>query len=165
MLTATRGVGGAVGQAMEGLGHDFLAGAVLAGDEDVGVGGADAGHEIDDGAHGGGFGDEVWCALGAEETVFGLQALGATLELEEFDLSAEDGEEARVLPGLLDEVAGAAAHGFDGEVEVGPGGHDDDGEMGVALADGGDEVEAFAAGGGVAGVVEVDEGGRRSWWS
>ena len=69
----------------------------------------------------------------------------------------EDGEEAGVFPGLLDEVAGAAADGFDGQIDVAPGGHDDDGDLRVDFLDAGDEVEAFLSGGSVAGVVEVDE--------
>ena len=38
---------------MQGLRDDFLAGAVLAGDEDVGVGGSDAGHGGEHRLHGG----------------------------------------------------------------------------------------------------------------
>ena len=152
---------GSLGEAVEGLGYHFLAGAVLAGDEDVGVGGADARDELEDGVHGGGGGDEVGGVgdPGAEDAVFGFEPLGAAVGAVELDLLAEDGEEARVVPRLLDEVAGALAHGLDGEVDGGPGGHDDDGDARVVFADGGEEVEAFLAGGGVAGVVEVDEDG------
>ena len=105
----------------------------------------------------GGLSDELGHAFRAKNAVFGLEALGATVELVELELGAEDGEEAGVIPGLLDEVGGAAAHGFNGEVYVGPCGHDDDGKVGFALADGGKEVEALLAGSGVAGVVEVEE--------
>ena len=67
------------------------------------------------------------------------------------------GEQAVVVPGLLHEVAGAAAHGFDGEIHIAPGCHDDD-RHGIALVfEVGQEVHAFLAGRGVARVVEVGE--------
>ena len=72
-------------------------------------------------------------------------------------LFANRGEQALVVPGLLDEIAGAAAHGFDREVDAAPGGHHDHGR-GVALRfEAGQQVHAFLAGGGVARVVEVGQ--------
>ena len=50
---------GAEGEAVESLGDDFLAGPVLAGDEDVGVRRADACDEVQHGAHGRGRRDKV----------------------------------------------------------------------------------------------------------
>ena len=44
----------------------------------------------------------------------------------QFDLRAQDGQQALVLPRLLDEVARAAAHGFDRQSDVAPRRHDDD---------------------------------------
>jgi hypothetical protein len=43
----------------------------------------------------------------------------------------------------LDEVAGAALDGFDGQVDVAPGGHDDHRQLGVNVLDAGQEIEAF----------------------
>ena len=57
----------------------------------------------------------------------------------------------------MDEVGGAAAHGFDGEFDVAPGGHDDDGGGDAGGAEVLEDVEALLAGGGVAGVIEVHE--------
>ncbi len=142
---------------MEGLGDHLFAGAVFAGDEDVGVGGADAAHQVEHGLHGGGAGDEVGCAFSAEDAVFGFEPGGALLGAVELELGAEDCEETEIVPGFLDEVVGAAAHGFDGKIDRAPGGHQDDGDLRIVAADGGEQVEAFLAGGGVAGVVEVDD--------
>ncbi len=117
-----------------GSARRFLAGAVLAGDEDAGVGGSDAGDGGEDRLHGGRGGDHLREALGAEEAILGFEAISAADGVVEIDLGAQDGKQAGVVPGLLDEVVGAAAHGFDGELYVGPGGHDDDGELGLVGA-------------------------------
>ena len=151
------GARGARRESVEGLRDDFFAGAVLAGDEHAGVGGSDAGDGGEDRLHGGRGGDHLRQIGGAEEAILGFEALGAADGVVEVDLGAQDGEQAGVVPGFLDEVGGAAAHGFDGELDVGPRGHDDDGELRLVGADLGEQVEAFAAGGGVAGVVQVEE--------
>ena len=41
----------------------------------------------------------------------------------ELDLLADGGHQALVVPRLLDEVAGAAPHGFHRDIEIAPGGH------------------------------------------
>ncbi len=72
-------------------------------------------------------------------------------------MRADDGEQAGVVPGLLNEVARAAAHGFDGDVDGAPGGHHHDGNGGVHGLDARQEIEALLAAGGVAGIVEVHQ--------
>ncbi len=94
---------------------------------------------------------------GAEDAVFGFEALGAAHGVMEIDLRAQDGEQASVVPGLLNKVLRTAAHGFDGDFDVGPRGHDDDRHLGIVSFDLGEQIEAFLARGGVARVVEVDE--------
>src|ERR1035437_1836705 len=72
-------------------------------------------------------------------------------------LFADGGQEAVVVPRLLHAIAGAAAHGFHGDIDIAPRGHDDDGH-GVALGlQAGQQVHAFLAASGVAGVIEVGE--------
>ena len=77
----------------------------------------------------------------------------------QFDLGAQDRQQAFVLPRLLDEIASAAAHGFDGKSNVAPGRHDNDRNAAVEGHDFGEQVETLLAGGGVAGVIQVDENG------
>jgi hypothetical protein len=72
-------------------------------------------------------------------------------------MDADERDQAFVFPGLLDEVASAALDGFDGEVDVAPGSHDNDWQAGIEFLDAGEEIEALLAGGGIARVVEVDE--------
>ena len=139
------------------MGDDFFAGAGLAGDEDVGIRGADRFDEIEHGLHAGRVRDHEGQAFGAEEAVFGFEALPAAEGVAEFDLSFDDGIEAGVVPGFLEEVARTTADGFDGEIDGSPGGHHDDGERGVEGLDLGEQVEAFLAGSSVAGVVEIHD--------
>ncbi len=75
---------------------------------------------------------------------------------------ADRGDETFVVPRLEDEVARAAPHCLDGQVDGPPGGHDDDGEGRVQGSRIGEQVETLFARGDVAGVVEVDEDGVES---
>lgn len=147
---------GAQREAVEGLGDDFFAGAVLAGDEDVGIRGPmrvmRSRTERMAGAEAMKSG-----VPSAQEPVLGLEQGGAAECAVELTLGTQDGEQPRVVPWLLDEVRRATAHGFDIQVDVGEGGRDDDGEGRVAGANGSEQVEAFPAGGGIAGVVQIDE--------
>src|SRR5262249_13178037 len=149
----------AIGHRVKSASDDFFACAMLAGDEDVGVGRTDAGDEIENGLHRGRVGEEGGTRFGAEKAIFGFEARGLAEGLAKVDLRAENGEKALILPRLLKEVAGAAAHGFYGDLDGGPGGHDYDWESGVERLNAGEEIEALLAGGGVASVIEVDEDG------
>ena len=142
---------------MQRLRHQSLAGAVLAGDEDVRVGRADAGDHVEDRAHGRRLGDQLRKALGAQRAVLRFQALSAAQGAAEFDLGLQNRREPRVVPRLLDEIARAAAHGFDGEFDAAPRGHDDHRERGVQGLYAVEQFEAFLPAGGVAGVVEVHQ--------
>ena len=70
---------------------------------------------------------------------------------------AQRGQELVVVPRLAHEVADAVPEALDGEVHGGPGRHDHHGHVGVAGADGGQEVETLLAGGRAARVVEVHQ--------
>src|SRR6185312_5340690 len=72
-------------------------------------------------------------------------------------LVLNDREEPGVVPRLRNKVAGAAAHGLDGDVHAGPSRHDDDGEGRVECLELLEQLEAFLAAGRVARVVEIDE--------
>ena len=67
------------------------------------------------------------------------------------------GQQAVVVPRLLHEIAGAAAHGFHREIHIAPRGHHDDGNRVALSLQAGQQVHAFLAGGSVARVIEVGE--------
>ncbi len=159
VLTATSGMEARARQSVQSLRDDLFAGAMFAGDQYVGVRRTDAGDGLQHGLHGGRGGDEFGPAFGAQQSGFGFQLLGALQGAMQFDLGAQDCQQALVLPGLLDEVASAAAHGFDRKSNVAPGRHDDDWNVAVEGDDFRKQVETFLAGGGVARVIQVDEDG------
>ena len=105
---------------------DALAGAVLAEHEDVGVRRADARDHLQHVLHRRRLGDDLGKAFAAEQRVLGLEPLALAERLAQLDLRADDREQPRVVPGLLDEVARAAAHRLDGDLDAAPRGHDDD---------------------------------------
>jgi len=139
------------------LGDDLLAGAVFPGDKHVGVRGADLCDELEHRLHGWCASHEFRHAFSAEQAVFEFKMAGAAEGVVKLCMNANEGDEALVLPGFLNEVASAALDGFDGKVDVAPGGHDDDGEAGVELLDAREQVESLLAGGCVASVIQVDE--------
>src|ERR1035438_3407915 len=142
---------------MEQLGNYFLAGAMLAGDENIGIRRANLTNQLKHGLHGGSASDKLGHAFSAEEAIFKFELTGATQSMMQLGVNANERDQALILPRLLDEVACAALDGFDGQVNVAPGGHDDDWNARIHLVDAGEEIEAFLAGGGVARVVKVDE--------
>ena len=96
-------------------------------------------------------------AVAAQEAVLRFQPVVAPPNAGQFELRAHGGQHAGVLPGFLDEVARAPAHGFHGEIDGGPGGHDDHGRRALGGEQAAEKVQAFLAAGGVARVVQVDE--------
>ena len=141
---------------MQRLRHEALAGAVLAGDEDVGVGWPDAIDHLQDGAHRGRLGDQRGAALGGRACLR-FEAPGPAQRPSELHLRPQDGEQPIVVPRLFDEVAGAPAHRFDSDVHRPPRRHDDDRQDGIAGVDLPQQLEAFLARRRVARVVEVDQ--------
>ncbi len=136
--------GAAAGVLVEGAGDEFLAGAGVAEDEDVDVGGGDLGDELEDFLDGGGLSDD---AVDAEALVEGVGEFGVFAGEEDFfggaaDLGADDFE----VEGFLNEVVGAVAHGLDGGVYVAVGGDDDDFGLRLGAADKLEEVEAVVGG-------------------
>ncbi len=130
---------------------------MLAGDEDVRVRRADARDQVQHRTHRCGFGDERGASIGAQQTILGFEALALAQGLRKLDLSFQNREQARVLPRLLDEILGAAAHRFDGEFKAAPRRHHDDGKRAVLRPDIRKQVEAFLAGRGVARVIQIHQ--------
>ena len=114
------GPGRALRGRVQGARDDALAAAVLAGDEHVGVGRAHARDDVQHRAHRGRAGDHRGLRLVAQDPVLGLEAVAAAQRAAEGDLRAQGREQPRVVPRLLHEVARAAAHRLDGEVDACP---------------------------------------------
>ena len=70
---------------------------------------------------------------------------------------ADRRQHAVVLPRLLHEIADAESQRLDGDVERRPAGHHEDGKGRVDRVHAREQVQAFAAGGRVARVVEVHQ--------
>ena len=122
---------------------DLLACSVLACDEDVGVRRADVAREFEDGLHRCGGGDEERAravAVCAQHLVLGFEPLALSERARQLDLRAEYREQARVVPGLLHEVARAALHRLDRKPDAAPRRHHDDGKRRVNLAHAREEV-------------------------
>ena len=142
---------------MEPLGHDFLAGAVLAAHQHVGVGRGHPLHELEHRPHRRGLGDQLRGTVAAKQPVLALQPPGAAQRASQLDLGAQGGQEPVVVPRLLDEIARAAAHRLDRLLDAAPRGHHDRRQRGVEGLELRDQLQSLAAGGGVARVVEIEE--------
>ena len=73
------------------------------------------------------------------------------------DLALQDAHQISVVPGLLNEALRAGAHGFDGELDVSPGGHDHDWQRRVDRTRLPQQLQPFISRGGVARVVEIHQ--------
>ena len=82
---------------------------------------------------------------------------GATQGAAQLHLRAQDREQALVVPGLLDEIAGASAHRLDRHVHRAPRRHHDHREHRIAGMDLPEQLEPLLARRRVARVVEVDQ--------
>ena len=74
---------------------------------------------------------------------FGFQVLSALQSAMQFDLGTQDGQQAFVLPRLLNEVARAAAHGLDRQSNVAPGRHHDHRDAAIEGHDLGEQIQPF----------------------
>ena len=144
---------------MQRLRHGALAGAVLAGDEDVGFRRPDARDQLEHRPHRHRLGDEHRPHVRLERSVFRLEPLLAAQRARQLHLRADDRQQPRVFPRLLHEVARAAAHRFDRHLDAAPGRHHDDRQRRVVAADLRQQVEPFLAGRRVARVVEIHQHG------
>ena len=95
--------------------------------------------------------------LVAQERVLGFEPLAPPQGAAKLHLRSDDGEQPFVVPGLLHEVTGAAAHRFDGHVHRAPGGHHDDRHGGIDRPQPAEQREAFLSRCRIARVVQVDQ--------
>ena len=77
----------------------------------------------------------------------------------QFHLCSDDGEQPGVVPRLLHEVAGAAAHRLDRHIDARPGGQHDDRQRRVLGLQACQQIEAFLARRRIARVIQIDERG------
>ena len=154
-----QGAPGAAGHGVQRLRDGALARAVLAGEQHVGVGRTHSRNQIEHRAHRDGLGDQRGAVgpLIAQDPVLCLEPLAAAQGAGQLDLCAHDREHALVVPGLLDEVPRAPAHGLDCQFHRAPGGHDDDRHRRVERLELREEREAFESRRRVPRVVEVDQ--------
>jgi len=89
------------------------------------------------------FRHQLWEPLGAQRPVFSFQALASAQSAPELDLGFENRRNARIVPGLLDEVARPTAHGFHGQLDRAPGGHDDHRQGAVQVLNPRQQIQAF----------------------
>ena len=142
---------------MEGERDRALAGAVLARDEDVGVGGSDALDELQHRLHLGGGGDQPQGSRLLQRGVLRLEPLAGAQGAAQLHLGAHDGQQPRVVPGLGHEVPRSPAHRLHRQLHARPCRHHHDGQGPVDRLQAGEQVEPLLAGGRVAGVIQVHE--------
>ena len=146
--------GGIVQQARD----DALAGAVLAEDQHVRIRRSDPCKAFKQASHGWCLGDETFGGRTAQQDVLGLQALATTTRATERTLVAEHAHQARVVPGLFDEIAGTATHRLDGDIDRAPGRHHHDRKFLIDLLQLAQQFKPFGTGRRIARVVEIDQG-------
>ena len=144
---------------MQGLRDDLLARAVLAGDEHVGIGWADLCDHVQDRLHHSRLRDEGRQTAAAQDFVLHLQAALAPKRPRQFGLCPDDAQEPRVVPRLLHEIAGAAAHRFHGQLDAPPGRHHDHRQSGVDRPKLRQQVKPLLSRGRIPRVIQVDQDG------
>ena len=102
-------------------------------------------------------GDQLRKALRAQSAVFFLQPLPFAQRAAKLDLRFKDGGETRVVPRLLNEIAGAAAHRFHRQLHRSPGRHHDHRQRCIQIQNSLQQLKPFLAGGCVACVVQVHQ--------
>ena len=117
---------------MQRLGHQLLAGARLAGDEDRRVRAGDLADELEDLEHRPGGSDDA-LALGGALAQLEPQRAHLRAEVGVVEDAAQGGQQVVDLERLGDVVVRAVLHGLDGGGAAAEGGHDDDLEL-VVLA-------------------------------
>ena len=125
------------------LGHDLLACAVLAGDEDVGIGWPNLRDQFQHRLHGRRAGHKLRHAFGAQQAILHFELAGAAQGLVQLGMHADQADQPLVLPRLLDKIAGAALDAFHSQVDVAPRRHHDHRQARVDFVDARQQVETF----------------------
>ena len=142
---------GARALGVHGIGSQLLAGAALAHDEYIGVGGGHRVEKLENAAHGGRAAQHLAVAHLLGELATEIRGLGE--EVPPLEGLAEQGEHLRGVEGLGDEVEGAFLGRLHRLRDRAVAGHDDHFDVGIAAAQDLEETHAVAV-----GENEVDEG-------
>ncbi len=137
--------------------HHPFAGAVFTRQEHVRVRRADPRDELEHRPHGRRFGDQDQRVRAAEQAVLFFERLAPLERPPQLHLVLEHRQQAVVVPGFFDEVPGSPPHRLDRHLDAAPGGHHHHRQVRLEAAQAVEQLEAFAARGGVAGVVEVHQ--------
>ena len=130
-FTVTMGLRRARGDRVQHPRDHFLAGAGLAGDQHVGIRRAHARDQLQHRLHRRRFRNHRRQIVRAQQSILRLQPLPACAAPRSSSIWVRRiARQARVFPGLLNEIARAAAHGFDRQFDAAPGRHHDHGSMG-----------------------------------
>ncbi len=128
---------------MERLGDQLLAGSALSLDEDGGAGGSNLRHQVEDAQHRLAFADDIFKVVALLQRAFELNIL--FFRAVPRDRGADIGQKLFIVPGLLDEVLRPAIHGVDHVADRSIGGDHDDRQVGLALPDAGQDLQAVLA--------------------
>jgi hypothetical protein len=139
-------------------GDDFLARAVLAGDQHGRVRRRDPLDRLPHRPQRRRVADEGRCCPLLQTGIGFLESLAPAHREAEGDLGSHRRTQALVVPRLLDVVASAPAHRLDGAWNAAPGGHDEQGQCRIQGADPLHQVQSLLAGRRVARVVQVENG-------
>ena len=142
---------------MEPQGDELLPGTVLAGDEHICIRWSDALHQLENRLHLRRVGNQSWEIVPAQHTILILQPASAAQRTAELDLGSKNRHQPRIVPWLLDVVAGSPSHRLDGALDAAPGGHDDDRQIGFEAAELLENIETLLSRCRIAHVVHVEQ--------
>ncbi len=142
---------------MQQAGDDFLAGAVLAGDQDRRIRRRDAFDRLAHRFHRRRFGDERRQVAPLQARVFFLQAPAAPQRAAQLELRLHRRDQLVVVPRLLDVVARAAPHRLHGARDAAPAGHHQHRQRRIDRLHPVEQLEPFLPGCRVTRVVEIDQ--------
>src|SRR5688572_9104161 len=144
-------------------GDHLFTSTVLAGDEHVGVRWSNALDEIQHCLHRRRLRNDLRYVTRrirdavTQRDVFCFESTPTAQSFGELHLRAQHCDQTRVVPGLLDEVACASPHRFDGQIDAPPRGHHHHRQRRIDRTNAAQQIKTFAAGCGVTRIIQIDE--------
>jgi hypothetical protein len=128
---------------VERFGDQLLAGSAFALDQDGGAGGSHLRHQVEDAQHRLALADDIFKVVALLQRPLELDIL--FFRALPGNRGADIGQKLFVVPGLLDEVLRPAIHGVDHIADGSIGGDHDHRQVGLALPDAGQNLQAILA--------------------